>query len=97
VTTIKDKPLSKTLTASKTITVDDLLPQQKAWIKELPNNPLMPCLGLRPGKTVQMVTRQKFGGPLVIRMNGRSVAVSRSLARQIKLESDLTSEVMETN
>ena len=70
-------------------TVDSLLPQQEAFIKELPENPLLPCLGLREGKPVQMITRQKFGGPLVIKMNGRSIAISRTLARRIKLDNNL--------
>ena len=65
------------------ITVDKLLPSQEGTVFQLPDNPLLPVLGIRPGKTIKLLTRQRFGGPLILKINGRSVAVSRSLASRI--------------
>jgi len=76
------------------VTLESLLPREEGWISELPDHPLMPFLGLRPGKPVEMVTRQKFGGPLVVKMNGRCVALSRALARQVKLKKAFASSAV---
>lgn len=67
------------------LTLEQLCPKQEGRICELPDNPLLPSLGFRPGKPLQTLTRQQFGGPLVIKLNGRCAAISRSLARQVKL------------
>lgn len=65
------------------ITVDRLPPSREGVVIHLPDNPLLPMLGIRPGKKVKMVTCQRFGGPLILKTNGRCVALSRSLARKI--------------
>ena len=65
--------------------LDNLPTRQTGLLSYLPDNSLLCFLGLRLGKEVQLITRQKFGGPLIIKTNGRYIAVSRSLARQIKI------------
>lgn len=49
-------------------------------------------LGIRAGRIVKMVARQPFGGPVIIKTNGRCLALSRSLARQIMVVKSLHPE-----
>ncbi len=65
------------------IAIDMLRPTEKALICRAADNPLLPMLGIRPGKLLTMVTCQPFGGPYIVKMNGRCVAISRQLARRI--------------
>lgn len=62
-----------------------LAPGQGGCIKEVPDHPLLPALGIRPGKKLRMAACQPFGGPIVAQVDGRSVALARRLARQIFL------------
>lgn len=70
----------------ETATLDSLLPASEGRVTRIPDHPLLPILGIRVGKYLKMVARQRFGGPLIIKVNGRCVAVSRSLARRIIIE-----------
>ncbi len=72
--------------SKKQSSIDCLLENEKGVICHLPTDPLLCCLGFRPGKCLQMIAKQKFGGPLVVKINGRCVALSRSLAKQVKIE-----------
>jgi len=65
--------------------LDNLCPDEQGWITELPENILLPFLGFRPGKKVCLVTRQRFNGPLVLKIDGRCVAISRTIAKNIKV------------
>ncbi len=65
--------------------LDNLCPDEQCYIAELPENVLLPFLGLRPGKKVCLVTRQRFNGPLVLKIDGRCVAISRAIAKNIKV------------
>ena len=65
------------------IAIDMLRPSEQAFICRSADNPLLPMLGIRPGKMLTMVTCQPFGGPYIVKMNGRCVAISRKLARRI--------------
>ena len=40
-------------------------------------------IGIREGKRLFLVTRQYFGGPLVIRVDGRDTTIGRGMARRI--------------
>jgi Fe2+ transport system protein FeoA len=42
-------------------------------------------LALVPGEPVQLVRAEPFGGPLIVRTNGREVAISRQLGDQIRV------------
>lgn len=39
--------------------------------------------GIREGKTIEIVTRQPIGGPIVVSMNGDQVALGRGMACRI--------------
>ncbi len=67
------------------LNLDNLCPDEQGWITELPENILLPFLGLRPGKKVCLVTRQRFNGPLVLKIDGRCVAISRTIAKNVKV------------
>ena len=40
-------------------------------------------IGIREGKRVFLVTRQYWGGPLVVRVDGRDTSLGRGMARRI--------------
>ena len=40
-------------------------------------------IGIREGKAVKIVTKQYFGGPIVIEVDGRSTTIGRGMARRI--------------
>jgi len=70
----------------ETTSLEDIQPGEEGIISRVPENRLAPLLGLRPGKTARLITRQSFGGPIVVEIHGRNLALSRSLARQVQLE-----------
>ena len=52
-------------------------------IESLPQVPLLDSLGLRMGSTIEVQSRQPMGGPVVVRLGNRSVAVAREYAEQM--------------
>lgn len=44
------------------------------------------ALGIRKGKSITVITRHPFGGPLVIEVDGREITLGRGLATRIVLE-----------
>ncbi len=67
------------------VSLESLCLHDQAWITELPESLLLPFLGLRPGKSVSLVARQRFNGPLVVEVDGRCVAISRRVAGNIRV------------
>ncbi len=59
---------------------------QRAKIVCSPDHCLLAPLGFRPGKVVEIKSRQPFQGPIVAEIEGRQIAVDRSLADRIILE-----------
>ena len=43
-------------------------------------------LNIREGKTVKMITKQPFGGPIVIEVDRRKITIGRGMARRIFVE-----------
>ncbi len=43
-------------------------------------------IGIREGKVVKVLTRQPFGGPVVVEIDGRSTTIGRGMARRIIVE-----------
>lgn len=58
---------------------------EAATIVSVPEVPLLGPLGIRPRKRIKLQARQRFGGPLVVELNGRGVAVPREIAAEIRL------------
>lgn len=52
-------------------------------IEKLPSNHLLKSLGVREGITVSVMSRQPLGGPIVIQIGKRSIAIARDVAEQI--------------
>lgn len=55
-------------------------------IKKLPPLGLLNSLGLREGITVSMLSKQPLGGPIVIQIGNRCIAVSKAVAEQIDIK-----------
>lgn len=67
----------------KTLPLIELSPGIQGTIMEVPENPLMYPLGLRPGKGIFCKGCQLFGGPLLVKVDDRQIALSRLLAEKI--------------
>ncbi len=50
---------------------------------DVPEHPLLYLLGLRPGKVIQCLGCQLFGGPLMVKTGERQVAISKKIAEKI--------------
>lgn len=55
-------------------------------IQKLPSFELLNILGIREGIEVYMETKQPLGGPVVIRVGNRSIAVAKTIAKQVQVE-----------
>ncbi|MDF0589766.1 nicotianamine synthase family protein [Candidatus Methanocrinis natronophilus] len=72
-----------TATSTGGYVLDDLAADQTARVMQVPDYPVIPPLGIRPGKLVTVQCRHPFGGPLVLEVEGRRVALAREFAREI--------------
>lgn len=57
----------------------------RVWVQDMPDHPLLLPLGFRRGREVTPIMRQPLGGPLIVEVAGRQVAISREIARQIRV------------
>ncbi|RZN60715.1 FeoA family protein [Methanonatronarchaeum sp. AMET6-2] len=67
------------------VSLDSVEPGCIGVIEDAPEHSLLAPLGLRRGKKVKVVSKQIFGGPVVVEVDGRTSAVSRSLCDEIKV------------
>ena len=67
------------------LTMEQMMKGQEAMVDFIPEEALLPSLGIRRGKKVKMRAFSSFGGPLIVAVGGRNIAIGRSLASQIKL------------
>ncbi len=58
---------------------------QEAVIASVPQMPLLPPLGLRPGKKIRVQARGCWGGPIFAEVEQRCIALGRCLAREVQL------------
>ncbi len=47
-------------------------------------------LGIMPGSCLRVIRHAPFGGPLLIEIEGRSVALGRGIAAKIKVEAGIS-------
>ncbi len=74
----------KVLTTSlQSIELSNLRPGSSALLIDVPEHPLLYTLGLRPGKIIQSLGYQLFGGPLMIKTGERQVAIGKKIAENI--------------
>ena len=60
--------------------------KQNCVIQSLPEVGLLHYLGLREGLKVSVMSKQPFGGPVVVQFgNNRSIAISKEIAEQINV------------
>ncbi|UMZ72938.1 FeoA family protein [Natranaerofaba carboxydovora] len=79
------KDNGKNILDNAKITLEDLTKGQEYTIYKVPENPLLESLGFRPGKKVTLKARECFKGPMVCSVEGRNVAISRDIAKEIIL------------
>lgn len=64
----------------------DLLEKyRKCIIEEIPGVALLNALGIRKGVTVSIVTKQPFGGPIIVEIANRSFAIACDIAKDIRV------------
>lgn len=54
----------------------------------IPTHGLLNSIGVREGKRASVVTRQPLGGPIVIEIDRRSIAIAKDIACQIEVEEE---------
>jgi ferrous iron transport protein A len=59
---------------------------KQCTIYQIPSIDLLNAIGVRRGISVKVLTRQPFGGPIVIQVGRRSIALARDIAEQILVE-----------
>ncbi|GFO96237.1 FeoA family protein [groundwater metagenome] len=68
----------------------DLQPEQKARILRLEGGygfqRNLRTRGIREGKIVEVITRQPIGGPIVISIEDREIAIGRGMASRVIVE-----------
>lgn len=60
--------------------------QKEGLIKELPQDKCFKKFGLRKGKKICLCSKEPFGGPYIIEVDGRMIAISKKYARDIMVE-----------
>lgn len=63
-------------------------------IKEVPDFGLLNILGIREGIKIYIETKQPLGGPVVIKVGNRSIAVAKTIAKQMYVEEVFQEEVV---
>lgn len=56
---------------------------QKCIIEKVPDNSLLLSMGIRKGTLVEVLTKQPFGGPIVLKSGNNKIAVDKVLALDI--------------
>ncbi len=56
---------------------------QKYILNDCPNDQLLFAMGIRNGLTVSVVAKQPIGGPIIIRVKNREIAIDKALACHI--------------
>ena len=55
----------------------------KYILNDCPNDQLLQAMGVRDGLLVSIVAKQPIGGPIIIRIKNREIALDKSLACHI--------------
>ena len=79
----KIKHRSKNRNKNKKKPLTALKLNQQAQVFKTPDHSLLPSFGLRKGKKIKINCKQWCGGPLIVEIEGREVALNRKLAEDI--------------
>ena len=71
-----------------TVRLNELSPGEIGAVIEVPAMALLPSLGIREGKQLRVVAKSIAGGPILVSVDQRTIAVDRAIAQQIHLEVD---------
>lgn len=63
----------------------DVEKKQRYAVEKMPSLKLLNSLGMREGISVSVLTRQPLGGPVVIQIGRRSIAIAKDIAQQIEV------------
>ncbi|WMM24643.1 FeoA family protein [Tissierella sp. MB52-C2] len=55
-------------------------------IKDLPDLHLLKVLGLRKGIDFKVQSKQPLGGPIVVKVGNRSIAIAKDVAKEIVVQ-----------
>ncbi|MCD5415453.1 MAG: ferrous iron transport protein A [Clostridiales bacterium] len=72
-------------TNNEKLTLAQMTKGNEASITFVPKQSIMSSLGLRLNKKIRVLGWQYFGGPIIIKIEDRNIAIGRVLAQQIKL------------
>ncbi len=84
--------MSSKKSQAKHVSLEELAPDSTAFISATPQRSMFPPLGLRRGKKITVRCRHPLGGPLVVDVEGRRVALARKLARKIRVSREVRNE-----
>ncbi|WP_350344369.1 FeoA family protein [Proteinivorax tanatarense] len=80
----KDK-MVETVLQNKSL--EQLNPGEQGVIVDVPANSFLASLGFRAKKTVEVVARELFNGPLLCSVDGRNIAIGADVAEKIIVDS----------
>ncbi|KNF07848.1 FeoA family protein [Gottschalkia purinilytica] len=55
-------------------------------IEKTPEIGLLSSIGVREGVKLSVVTKQPLGGPIVVQIGKRNIAIAKDIAEQIKIQ-----------
>ncbi|MBU5485818.1 ferrous iron transport protein A [Clostridium sp. MSJ-11] len=64
----------------------DLKVSSNCEIGNIPEIPLLNSIGVRKGIRVEVVSKQPFSGPIVIKIAKRNIAIAKEIANKIKVK-----------
>jgi len=65
------------------ISMAELKPGQQGIVIEIPATDLLPELSIRVGKHISIIACSFAGGPILVRVDNRSIAIDLEIAREI--------------
>ena len=55
-------------------------------IEKMPKNELLQSMGVREGLQMKVLTRQPFGGPIIVKLRNRNIAIDKNIAELITVK-----------
>lgn len=68
--------------------LDSMVRGQSGIVHSAPPVDLLPALGIRPGKRLHLLARSIAGGPILVCVDRRTIAIDRTIAGQIAMSLD---------
>ncbi|NLJ58983.1 MAG: ferrous iron transport protein A [Tissierellia bacterium] len=68
------------------MTLYNLNKEDRCTIISIPNVMLLESLGIRKGLSIKIKNKQPLGGPIILQLGTRSIAIGKAIAKQILVE-----------